>query len=138
MSYFRADVEMKFIYEFLLVFLWIVVIWLVWPRLIGAVWIPTPRGVVRKMLHLAGVGEDDTLFELGSGDGRIIFMAAKEFGAKAIGIEADPVRFLWCLIWIRLKGLKDQVRVLWRNFFKQDLSSASVVTIYQNTEVNKS
>ena len=62
MSYFRADVEMKFIYEFLLVFLWIVVIWLVWPRLIGAVWIPTPRGVVRKMLHLAGVGEDDTLF----------------------------------------------------------------------------
>jgi predicted RNA methylase len=127
---------MTFALEFFLVFLGIVVIWLIWPLLIGAVWVPTPRKVVRKMLQLASVGVDDILIELGSGDGRILFMAAKEFGARAIGIEADPVRLFWTLIWIRLKGLKDLVSVLWGNFFKKDLSTASVVTIYQSTEIN--
>jgi len=132
----RADEGMNLILEFFIVFILAVIVWMLWPLVIGAGWIPTPKKVVRKMLQLASVGADDTLFELGSGDGRIIFMAAKEFGAKAVGIEADPVRVLWTLIWIRLKGLKDQVSVLWGNFFKKDLSAASVVAIYQSRDVN--
>jgi len=132
----RADEGMNLILEFFLVFILAVIVWMLWPLVIGAGWIPAPKKVVRKMLQLASVGADDTLFELGSGDGRIIFMAAIEFGAKAVGIEADPVRVLWTLIWIRLKGLKDQVSVLWGNFFKKNLSAASVVTIYQSTNIN--
>jgi len=134
---FNRDYEcMNLRLEFFIVFILAVIVWMLWPLVIGAGWIPTPKKVVRKMLQLASVGADDTLFELGSGDGRIIFMAAIEFGAKAVGIEADPVRVLWTLFWIRLKGLNDQVNVLWGNFFKKDLSAASVVTIYQSTNIN--
>ena len=110
--------------------------WIVWPLLIGAGWVPTPRRVVRRMLRLAWVGPGDTLFELGSGDGRIMFMAAREFGAEAVGIEADPLRVLLTLAWIRLTGLTGRVSVLWGNFFKKDLGAASVVTVYQSTEIN--
>jgi hypothetical protein len=110
--------------------------WILWPLVIGAGWIPTPKNVVKKMLYFAGVGPGDTLIDLGSGDGRIIFMAALEYEARAVGIEADPLRVLITRIWIRLKGLEDRVDVIWGNFFKKDLSAASVVTIYQSTNIN--
>jgi len=122
--------------EIFLIFIGAIGLWIVWPLLIGAGWVPTPRRVVRRMLRLAGVGPGDTLFELGSGDGRIMFMAAKEFGAEAVGIEADPLRVLLTLAWIRLTGLTGRVSVLWGNFFKKDLGAASVVTVYQSTEIN--
>ena len=114
-----------------------VAVWVLWPIIIGAQWIPTPKDVVRKMLSFADVGPQDTLIDMGSGDGRIILLAAQEFGASAFGIEADPLRVLITRIRIRLKGLEDQVEVIWGNFFKSDLSAASVVTIYQTTEINK-
>ena len=62
--------------------------WILWPLMIGAGWIPTPKNVVKKMLYFAGVGPSDTLIDLGSGDGRIIFMATLEYEAIAVGIEA--------------------------------------------------
>ena len=111
-------------------------IWVLWPIVIGAQWIPTPNNVVEKMLCFAEVGPNDILIDLGSGDGRIILMAALKFGANAVGIEADPLRVLITKIRIWLKGLKDHVDVIWGNFFKKDLSAASVVTVYQNTDVN--
>jgi len=111
-------------------------IWILWPLVIGAGWIPTPKNVVKKMLYFARVGPGDTLIDLGSGDGRIIFMAALEYEAIAVGIEADPLRVLITRIWIRLKGLEDRVDVNWSNFFKKDLSAASVVTVYQSTDIN--
>jgi len=111
-------------------------IWIIWPLVIGAGWIPTPKNVVKKMLCFAEVGPSDTLFDLGSGDGRIIFTAALEHEAHAVGIEADPLRVLITRIWIRLKGLEDRVEVNWSNFFKKDLSAASIVTVYQSTEIN--
>jgi hypothetical protein len=122
--------------EIFLIFIGAIGLWIVWPLTIGAGWVPTPRRVVRRMLSLAEVGSGDTLFELGSGDGRIMFMAAREFGAEAVGIEADPLRVLLTLAWIRLTCLTGRVSVLWGNFFKKDLGAASVVTIYQSTEIN--
>jgi precorrin-6B methylase 2 len=113
-----------------------VAVWILWPLVIGAGWIPTPKNVVKKMLNLAGVGPGDTLIDLGSGDGRIIIMAAMEHGARAVGIEADPLRVLITRIRIKLKGLEDRVDVIWGNFFKKDLSAASVVTIYQSKNIN--
>jgi hypothetical protein len=127
---------MRFSIEFYIAFLGIVVVWIVWPLFIGAGWVPTPRKIVRRMLLLAEVGPDDTLYELGSGDGRILFMAAREFGSKAVGIEADPLRVLWTVVLIRLLSLKCHVNVLWGNFFKKDLRAASVVTVYQSKSIN--
>jgi len=111
-------------------------VWVLWPRLIGAVWLPTSMDVVRKMLVAAEVRPDDVVYDLGSGDGRIILAAAKEFGARAVGIEADPIRFVWSKLRIRVVGLSDMVNVLWGNFFHRDLREASVVTLYQDQSVN--
>ena len=112
-------------------------LWIFWPLVIGAQWIPTPRKVVREMLGFAGVGPGDTVIDLGSGDGRIVLMAASEFGADAVGIEADPLRVLMSRALIRSRGLGDRVEVAWGNFFKAGLGAASVVTVYQSTAINR-
>ena len=113
-----------------------VMIWLRWPKTIGAVWVPTPTKTVHRMLQLAQVHEGDMVIDLGSGDGRIIISAAKDYRAKALGIEADPIRVLWSRWNIQHNRLTDRVKVIWGNFFDQDLGEATVVTVYQNPEVN--
>lgn len=109
----------------------------VWPSLIGAPYVPTSKGTAQKMLELAQVSADDTVADLGSGDGRIIMMAAEQFGANAFGIEADPLRVLWSRSVIRHRGLRKKVEVIWGNFFNQSLAKATVVTVYQGQEINK-
>jgi hypothetical protein len=108
----------------------------IWPSLIGAPWVPASIATVRMMLDLANVNQDDTVMDLGSGDGRIIVMAAEEFGASSIGIEADPLRVLWSRNVIRRRGLKDKVKVVWGNFFTQSLVGATVIAVYQGHEIN--
>ena len=54
--------------------------------------VPTRHEIVEKMLEIANIGEDDILYDLGCGDGRIVITAAKEFGTKGIGIDINPVR----------------------------------------------
>jgi len=110
--------------------------WIYWPEIIGAGWSPTPMENVRKMLEMAKVGENDTVYDLGCGDGRIIVTAACEFGAKAVGIEADPLRFLFSLIRVKLSGAGDKVKVVWGNFFNYNLTKATVITIFLSYEVN--
>lgn len=110
--------------------------WVIWPTVIGAVYVPTPHNIVAKMLEMAEVKEDDILYDLGSGDGRIIIKAADKYKAKAIGIEADPLRVLWSRTNIRFKELQDRVSVVWGNFFKTNLSEATVVSIYQGQGIN--
>ena len=61
----------------------------------GAPWVPTPYKIIEKMLTLAEVKPEDVVYDLGSGDGRVIIEAARSFGAKAVGIEIDPLRFMW-------------------------------------------
>jgi predicted RNA methylase len=89
------------------------------------------------MLTMAEVGPDDTLYDLGCGDGRIIVTAARRYGARAVGIELDPLRFVWCQILITVLGLRDRVRIVYGDFFKQDLSPASVVSCYLLSVTNK-
>jgi 16S rRNA A1518/A1519 N6-dimethyltransferase RsmA/KsgA/DIM1 with predicted DNA glycosylase/AP lyase activity len=92
--------------------------------------------IVAKMLEMAGVNENDILIDLGSGDGRIILEAAKKYQANAVGIEADPLRVFLSRLRIRLNDLEDKVDVVWGNFFKTDLSKATVVTVYQGEWIN--
>jgi predicted RNA methylase len=106
----------------------VVVASLIWSP--GGPWLPTSRKNARKMLAMAKVKPGDVVYDLGSGDGRILFIAAKEFGAKAVGIEIDPFRYAYSKLMVRLHGLQDQVEVRFGNFFKHDLSQADVLTAY--------
>ncbi|MFX0056527.1 MAG: SAM-dependent methyltransferase [Promethearchaeota archaeon] len=112
-------------------------VWIAWSSAIGAPWVPTPRKKARTMLELAEVGPQDIVYDIGSGDGRIVTMAAKEFGAKSVGIEMDPLRVLWSRISIRRQGLTPTSKILRENFFKSNIEDATVVTVYQGVEVNK-
>ncbi|MFW9851123.1 MAG: SAM-dependent methyltransferase [Candidatus Thorarchaeota archaeon] len=112
-------------------------IWIVWSAVVGAPWLPTPKKRVRAMLDIAKVGPQDVVYDLGSGDGRIIVMAAKDYGANSVGIEIDPLRLYWSKLNIWRHRMGSKVKVIRGNFFKLDLSEATVVTLYQGHEINK-
>ena len=113
------------------------VVWIAWSGVVGAPWLPTPKKRVRSMLEFAKVTSDDILYDLGSGDGRIIIMAAKEFGAQSIGIEVDPLRLWWSRRSIRRHNLSQKVEVIRANFFKVSVEDATIVTLYQGYKINK-
>ncbi|MCK5566608.1 MAG: class I SAM-dependent methyltransferase [Actinomycetia bacterium] len=102
----------------------------------GAPWVPTPYKIIRKMLKLAGIKPGDIVYDLGSGDGRMIIEAARSFGATAVGIEIDPLRFLWTKAKIFFLGLSNKVDVLFGNFFKINIRDANIVTIYLLPDTN--
>jgi SAM-dependent methyltransferase len=114
-----------------------VLISILWTNRVGAPWAPTPMSKVRKMLEMAGVGPGDLVYDLGCGDGRTIVTAARRFGARAVGIEIDPLRYLWCQMLITVLGLRDRVRVVYGSFYRQDLSDADVVTCYLLQSTNE-
>jgi cyclopropane fatty-acyl-phospholipid synthase-like methyltransferase len=82
------------------------------------------------MLALADIKESDTVYDLGSGDGRIIIMAAEKYKATAIGIEFDPDLCRQTRLAIVNRGMEDKIKVIYGDIFQQDLRSASVVTAY--------
>jgi cyclopropane fatty-acyl-phospholipid synthase-like methyltransferase len=124
------------VFGLLLAFILIIFVWLLWPMIIGAQWVPTSMKVVRRMLELGDVREGDVVIDLGSGDGRIIITAAEEYNARAIGIEADPIRLIWSRCVIRYRGIGERAKVLWGNFLHKDLREATVVTVFQNQGTN--
>ncbi len=106
------------------------------PFFTGAHWVPTPVSTVRQMLRLANVQPGETVYDLGSGDGRVLIIAAREFGARAVGVEIDPLKYLWTRAMIALLGLGDRVTVHRANFFDVDLGEADVVTLYLLPKAN--
>ena len=85
---------------------------------------------MHQMLSMAELKPGDVVYDLGSGDGRIIITAAKEFHTRSVGIEVNPLLVLWARRRIRTMGLKDRVNVVWGNFFCKDLGKADVVTLF--------
>ena len=116
--------------------LFVVIVFVLWTQPIGAPWAPTRKEAVQKMLSIAKIKPGEVVYDLGSGDGRILFEAVLVHKAKAVGIEIDPVRFLWTYIMIRLLRLNDQVKLIYGNFFKTDLKNADIVTCYLLPETN--
>ena len=114
----------------LVIALVILLVSIIWPIVIGSPWTPISRGAMRKMLDMTEVGPKDTLFDLGSGDGRIVIEAASRNRARAVGIEADPLRVLWSRLKIARLGLQDHARIIQGNFFHQDISEATIVTLF--------
>ena len=98
--------------------------------LIMATYIGTPKPVVRGMLELAGVGPGDVVYDLGSGDGRIVIMAAQEFGARGVGIDFDPKLIARARENARKAGVADKVTFIEGDIFAADIRPATVVTLY--------
>jgi SAM-dependent methyltransferase len=99
--------------------------------------VPTPLEVVKRMLKLAKVERDDVVYDLGSGDGRIVIMAAQKFGAQAVGVELDDELFKKSSDRIAQLRLEKRARILHENMFETDLHHATVVTLYLLTSVNE-
>ncbi len=100
-------------------------------------YVPTPQDVVEKMLELAKVTPDDVVYDLGSGDGRIVITAAQKFGAHAVGIEINPELFHESSDRVKKLGLEDRVSIVNEDMFNVSLSKATVVTLYLLTSVNE-
>jgi len=111
--------------------------WLLWSQVIGAGWWPTPMTAVRRMLELAELKEDDILYDLGSGDGRIVIEAAKRYGVRGVGIEVDPLRVAVSRLNVRRKGVQSLVTIVHGDLFKQSLEGASVVTLFLTQKTNQ-
>jgi SAM-dependent methyltransferase len=105
------------------------------PRL-DVPYVPTPQPVVDKMLELARVGKNDTLFDLGCGDGRIVVTAAKAHGARGTGIDLDPARIAEAKENAKKAGVSDRAQFRVGDLFKTDFSSATVVTLYLLPTIN--
>ena len=97
--------------------------------------VPTPEKVVERMLELAKVGPKDVVYDLGSGDGRIVIAAAKK-GARGVGIDIDPERIREARDNARRAGVTNRVEFLEGDLFDADIRGATVVTIYLLSGIN--
>ena len=98
--------------------------------------VSTPDSVVIEMLRLAKVTKDDVVYDLGSGDGRIVIAAAKQFGARGVGIELERHLVAASEENARQAGVADRVRFVQGDIFEADLREATVVTLYLFPVVN--
>src|SRR5437660_3814696 len=99
-------------------------------------YVPTPPDVVAAMLKLANVHKGDVLYDLGCGDGRIVVAATKQYGARATGIDIDPVRLKEARENAQKEGVADQVKFRQEDLFTTDFHDADVVTLYLLPSVN--
>ena len=95
-----------------------------------APFVPTPQDVVNRMLELASVTSADLIYDLGSGDGRIVITAAERFGARGVGIDIDPQRIAESNANAERAGVTHLVRFIEQDAMTVDLSEATVVTLY--------
>jgi hypothetical protein len=100
------------------------------------IWVPTPEGLIDKMLEAAKVSDKDTLFDLGAGDGIIAITASRKYGAKSVGIEYNPEMAQFARRKVAEAGLTDKVKIITGDIFQEDFSSANVVTLYLMPHLN--
>jgi hypothetical protein len=99
-------------------------------------WIPTPQGLIDRMLEMGKVTSRDVLFDLGAGDGIIPITAARRFGTTGVGIEYNPQMAEFARSKVAEAGVADKVRIITGDIFKEDFSSATVVTLYLFPDLN--
>jgi ubiquinone/menaquinone biosynthesis C-methylase UbiE len=98
--------------------------------------VPTPDKVVARMLEIAKVGPSDVVYDLGSGDGRIVITAARKHGARGVGIDIDPERVREARDNARRAGVADRVEFREGDLFHANIGEATVVTIYLLSGIN--
>jgi hypothetical protein len=99
-------------------------------------YVPTHQDIVDEMLAMARVGPNDVLYDLGSGDGRIVIAAAKQFGTRGVGYDIDPDRIREARRNARRAGVSDKVTFIQGDIFEADIKDATVVTLYLLPDVN--
>ncbi len=102
----------------------------------GAPYVPTPRHIVLRMLQLADLSKGDVVYDLGSGDGRIVLAAAEEYGVRGVGVEIDSSLVQKSRKKARQLGLADRVTFRRGDLFDTDLSEATVVVLYLWPDMN--
>ena len=100
------------------------------------IWIPTPEALITALLTAAGVTDKDIVYDLGAGDGRIPIAAAKQFGARAVGIEYDADMAELARRNVRRAGVEQKVRIITGDIFKESFADATVVTMYLLPDLN--
>ncbi len=100
------------------------------------IWVPTPDVLVKRMLTMAKTTPHDFVIDLGAGDGKIAIAAARDFGARALGIEYNPdmVKLANCMT--RVEGVADKAQIKHGDIFKEDFSQADVLTMYLLPSLN--
>jgi len=111
-------------------FLLLAALWVLVPAFHGLPPVSASRARIRKALQMADLQPGETLYDLGAGHGRVLVLAAKEFGANAVGIEVGPVQCAvsWLNAWFG--GVRHRVRIEAGNFYQADLGGADVVFAY--------
>ena len=99
--------------------------------------IPLHKDTIRKMLKLAKTTKNDIVYDLGSGDGRALIIAAKEFHAKSVGIEKNRLLILLSRWIIRRNGLNDKIKIIHGNIFNENFSEANVVLMYLSKKLTQ-
>jgi precorrin-6B methylase 2 len=100
------------------------------PRRPDVMYVPTRQEVVTAMLKLAAVTKDDVVYDLGCGDGRIPVTAARDFGARGVGIDIDPQRITEANANVKQAGVGEKVKIMEGDLFEADIRPATVVTLY--------
>jgi precorrin-6B methylase 2 len=106
------------------------------PPIPEVLFIPTPQDVVVRMLELADVQENDLLYDLGCGDGRILVTGIQRFGCRAVGFDIDPRRVKESRENLKRNGVEERGRVEEKDLFQVDLCPASVITLYLGPKYN--
>jgi SAM-dependent methyltransferase len=101
------------------------------------IWVPSDVAVVMKMLEMAQVKPGDVVYDLGSGDGRIVILAAQKFGARGVGVDLNGELVQQSRENAVKAGVADRVTFLQQDLFLTDLSEATVVTLYLFPDVNR-
>lgn len=99
-------------------------------------WVPTPPAVVDAMLKLADVKATDVVYDLGCGDGIIVATAAQKYGARAVGVDIDPIRVKEAKERAQKMGVSDKVEIRQGDLFEANIQDASVVTLYLLQSLN--
>jgi len=97
---------------------------------IAGPYVPTPWAIVDRMLALADIRADDVVYDLGSGDGRLVITAAKRFGARGVGVELQPELVALASEGAKKEGVADRVKFIQGDLFQTDIREATVVTLY--------
>ena len=101
-----------------------------------APFVATPLPVVKQMLTLAEIKPGDIIYDLGCGDGRVVIMAAQDFGAQGVGIEMREDLAKQAMGKISDLGLEGRVKIVHGDMFRTDISQANVITLYLTTSAN--
>ena len=102
-----------------------------------APYFPSTDEAVLGMLRLAGTGPNDVVYDLGCGDGRIVIAAAKDFGARGVGVELDPAPLRMAVYNAKRAGVEDRVRFVRGDLFEADIGETTVVTLFLFESLNR-